>query len=163
MAGGAFSEATQSRFNARNGVLNIVSSAASLTSLTQCLVSGRASTSVALITLGTNVSLNANDNTIQNLDTTTEVNNTSRYIYTTGATGNLVVAIRNNITNSTVIANTRNWISSVGENNFNNNSNSNTRSNNYSNKLRNTNIYTNKYYNTNRNTASITNINNNIC
>jgi len=104
MAGGAFSEATQSRFNARNGVLNIVSSAASLTSLTQCLVSGRASTSVALITLGTNANLNANDNTIQNLDTTTEVNNTSRYIYTTSATGNLIAAIRNNITNSRAAA-----------------------------------------------------------
>jgi hypothetical protein len=104
MAAGAFSEATQSRFNARNGVLNIVSSAASLTSLTQCLVSGRASTSVALITLGTNANLNANDNTIQNLDTTTEVNNTSRYIYTTGATGNLIAAIRNNITNSRAAA-----------------------------------------------------------
>jgi len=104
MAGGAFSEATQSRFNARNGVLNIVSSAASLTSLTQCLVSGRASPSVALITLGTNANLNANDNTIQNLDTTTEVNNTSRYIYTTSATGNLIAAIRNNITNSRAAA-----------------------------------------------------------
>jgi hypothetical protein len=99
MAGGAFSEATQSRFNARTAVLNIVCSAASLTSLTQCLVSGRASTSVALITLGTNANLNANDNTIQNLNTT-EANNTSRYIYTTSATGNLIAAIRNNITNS---------------------------------------------------------------
>ena len=99
MTSGAFSEATQSRFNARTAVLNIVCSAASLTSLTQCLVSGRASTTVALITLGTNANLNANDNTIQNLNTT-EANNTSRYIYTTSATGNLIAAIRNNITNS---------------------------------------------------------------
>lgn len=104
MAGGAFTEATQTRFNARNGVLNIVSSATALTSLTQCLVSGRASTSVALITLGTNANLNINDNTIQNLDTTTEVNNTSRYIYTTSATGNFIAAIRNNITNSRAAA-----------------------------------------------------------
>jgi hypothetical protein len=99
MTSGAFSEATQSRFNARTAVLNIVCSAASLTSLTQCLVSGRASTTVALITLGTNANLNANDNTIQNLNTT-EANNTSRYIYTTSATGNLVAAIRNIFTNS---------------------------------------------------------------
>jgi hypothetical protein len=98
MAGGAFTEATQTRFNARTAVLNIVASAASLTSLTQCLVSGRASTSVALISVGTNANLNINDNTIQNLNTT-EANNTSRYIYTTGAS-NFIAAIRNNITNS---------------------------------------------------------------
>jgi len=62
-------------------------------------MSGKASTTVALITLGTNANLNLTDSTVQNLNTT-EANNTSRYIYTTSATGNLIAAIRNNLTNS---------------------------------------------------------------
>ena len=98
MTGGAFTEANQSKFNARTAVLTIVASAASLTSMTNCLVSGSASPTVALITLGTNANLNINDCTVQNLNTT-EANNTSRYIYTTGAS-NFIAAIRNNLTNS---------------------------------------------------------------
>jgi hypothetical protein len=98
MTGGGFSEANQSRFNARTAVLNILASAPTLTSMTNCLVSGSASPTVALITLGTNANLNINDCTVQNLNTT-EANNTSRYIYTTGAS-NFIAAIRNNLTNS---------------------------------------------------------------
>jgi hypothetical protein len=100
MTGGTFSVANQCSFGTTGAVLNIVQSAAGLTSLTNCIVSGSASTTVALITLGTNANLNLTDSTVQNLNTTTEVNNTSRYIYTTSATGNLIAAIRNNITNS---------------------------------------------------------------
>jgi len=99
MAGGAFSSATQTQFNTNGAVMTLVMSAASLTSLTNCLMSGKASTTVALISLGTNANLNLTDSTVQNLNTT-EANNTSRYIYTTSATGNLIAAIRNNITNS---------------------------------------------------------------
>jgi hypothetical protein len=95
MAGGAFTEANQSNFIANGAVLNIVQSAAGLTSLTDCRVSGNATPSVALITVGTNANLNLTTSTIQNTNAT-EANNTSRYVYTTGATGNLVSATRNN-------------------------------------------------------------------
>jgi len=104
MAGGAFGSANNSSFNATGAVMTLVMSAASLTSLTNCLVAGKASTTVALITLGTNANLNLTDSTVQNLDTSVEVNNTSRYIYTTSATGNLIASIRNNITNSRATA-----------------------------------------------------------
>jgi len=99
MSGGAFSVANQSAFTTTGAVFNIVQSAAGLTNVTSCLVSGRASPSVALITLGTNANLNLSESTVQNLNTT-EANNTSRYVYTTSATGNFIAAIRNNITNS---------------------------------------------------------------
>jgi hypothetical protein len=99
MSGGAFSVANQSAFNTTGAVLNIVQTAAGLTNVTNCLISGRASTTVALITLGLNANLNLTDSTVQNLNTT-EANNTSRYVYTTSATGNFIAAIRNNITNS---------------------------------------------------------------
>lgn len=99
MAGGAFTEANQSNFFANGAVLNIVQSAVGLLSLTDCLVSGRASPTVALITCGTNAYLNLTSTTIQN-NNTTEANNTSRYVYTTSATGNLISAIRNNFTNA---------------------------------------------------------------
>jgi len=99
MSGGAFPEANQSNFIANGAVLNLVNSVAGLTSLTDCLVSGKASTTVALITCGTNANLNLTTSTIQNTNAS-EANNTSRYVYTTGATGNLVSAIRNNFTNA---------------------------------------------------------------
>lgn len=99
MAAGAFSGALNSTFGTLGAVMTIIQSAAGLTSLVGCTMSGRASPSVALITLGTNATLNLNDSIVQNLNTT-EANNTSRYVYTTSATGNLIVAIRNNITNS---------------------------------------------------------------
>jgi hypothetical protein len=99
MSGGAFSVANQSTFTTTGAVFNIVQTFAGLTNVTSCLVSGRASTSVALITLGTNANLNLSESTVQNLNTT-EANNTSRYVYTTSATGNFIAAIRNNITNS---------------------------------------------------------------
>jgi hypothetical protein len=99
MTGGTFSTANQSSFITTGAVLNIVQSAAGLTSLTNCVVSGSASPAVALITLGTNANLNLTESTVQNLNAT-EANNTSRYVYTTSATGNLIAAIRNNITNS---------------------------------------------------------------
>jgi hypothetical protein len=104
MAAGAFSGALNSQFLTLGAVMTIIQSAAGLTSLVGCTMSGRASPSVALITLGTNATLNLNESIVQNLDTTTEVNNTSRYIYTTSATGNLIVAIRSNITNSRAAA-----------------------------------------------------------
>jgi hypothetical protein len=99
MTGGTFGSATNTQFNTTGAVLNLVFTSAGLTSLTNCLMAGKASTSVALITLGTNANLNLTNSTLQNLNTT-EANNTSRYIYTTSATGNLIAAIRNNITNS---------------------------------------------------------------
>jgi hypothetical protein len=99
MAGGAFSSASESNFNALGAVLNIVQSAAGLTSLTNCLVSGRASPTVALITAGTNANLNLNSTTVQNTNAT-EANNTSRYVYTTSATGNLLSVIQCNFTNA---------------------------------------------------------------
>jgi hypothetical protein len=99
MSGGAFSVANQSAFTTTGAVFNIVQSAAGLTNVTSCLVSGRASPTVALITLGTNANINLSESTVQNLNTT-EANNTSRYVYTTSATGNFIAAIRNNITNS---------------------------------------------------------------
>ena len=99
MSGGAFSVANQSVFTTTGAVFNIVQSAAGLTNVTSCVVSGRASTTVALITLGTNANLNLSESTVQNLNTT-EANNTSRYVYTTSGTGNFIAAIRNNITNS---------------------------------------------------------------
>ena len=104
MAAGAFGGALNSTFSTLGAVMTIIQSAAGLTSLVSCTMSGRASPSVALITLGTNATLNLNESIVQNLDTTTEVNNTSRYIYTTSATGNLIVAIRSNITNSRAAA-----------------------------------------------------------
>lgn len=99
MSGGAFSVANQSAFSTTGAVFNIVQSAAGLTNVTSCVVSGRASPTVALITLGTNANINLSESTVQNLNTT-EANNTSRYVYTTSATGNFIAAIRNNITNS---------------------------------------------------------------
>jgi len=95
MSGGAFPEANQSNFITNGGaVLNLVNSAAGLlTSLTDCRVSGNATPSVALITVGTNANLNLTTSIIQNTNAT-EANNTSRYVYTTGA--NLVSATRNN-------------------------------------------------------------------
>ena len=99
MAGGVFSQANQSIFTTNGAVLNIVQSAIGLLSLTDCIVSGRASPTVALITCGTNAYLNLTSTTVQN-NNTTEANNTSRYVYTTSATGNLISAIRNNFTNA---------------------------------------------------------------
>jgi hypothetical protein len=96
MAGGAFPEANQSNFITNGGaVLNLVNSVAALTSLTDCRVSGNATPSVALITVGTNANLNLTTSTIQNTNAT-EANNTSRYVYTTSATGNIIAATRNN-------------------------------------------------------------------
>jgi hypothetical protein len=97
MSGGAFTDANQSNFITNGAVLNLVNSALGLTSLTDCRVSGNATPSVALITVGTNAYLNLTTSTIQNTNAT-EANNTSRYVYTTGATGNLVSATRNNFT-----------------------------------------------------------------
>jgi hypothetical protein len=102
MAGGAFSSATQTQFNTNGAVMTLVFSAASLVSLTNCLMSGKASTSVALISMGANVNLNMTDSTLQNLNTI-EANNTGRYIYTNSGTGNLIAAIRNNITSSSSV------------------------------------------------------------
>jgi hypothetical protein len=99
MSGGAFSVANQSAFTTTGAVLNIVQTSAGLTNITSCIVSGRASPTVALITLGTNANMNLSESTVQNLNTT-EANNTSRYVYTTSATGNFIAGIRNNITNS---------------------------------------------------------------
>ena len=99
MAGGAFGSANETSFNSKGAVFNIVCSATNLLNMTNCVVSGFASTTVALITLGTNAYLGITDSIVQNLNTT-EANNTSRYIYTTSATGNLIASIRNNFTNS---------------------------------------------------------------
>jgi len=112
MAGGAFGSATQSAFNSNGAVMTIVQSAAGLTSLTNCLVAGKASTTVALITLGTNANLNLTDSTVQNLNTV-EANNTSRYVYTTSATGNLIAAIRTNISNSSAATQVTPWQAAV--------------------------------------------------
>ena len=97
MAGGAFGSANNSSFNSNGAVMALTSSAASLISLTNCLVSGKASPTVALITCGTNSNLNLTDCTIQNTNTT-EANSTSRYVYLTA--GVLVSSIRNNYSSS---------------------------------------------------------------
>jgi len=97
MTGGAFSSANNSAFNSNGAVISLVSSAASLTSFTNCLIAGKASPTVALITCGTNSNLNLTDSTVQNTNTT-EANSTSRYVYLTA--GVLVSAIRNNFSSS---------------------------------------------------------------
>jgi hypothetical protein len=104
--GGIFTEGTQSQFIGSNTagaspVLNLVSGAtAALTSLTNCLISGRAAApSTPLINMGTNINLNINDCTVQNLNTA-EVNNTTPYIRTNSATGNFISSIRTNYTAS---------------------------------------------------------------
>jgi len=100
-SGGIFTEAIQSQFIGNTTVLNQVSGAtAALTSLTNCLISGRCNAITPLINMGTNINLNINDCTVQNLNTT-EVNNTSLYIRTNSATGNFISSIRTNYTSST--------------------------------------------------------------
>jgi hypothetical protein len=101
-----FTEGLQSQFIGANTagaspVLNLISGATvALTSLTNCLISGRAAApSTPLINMGTNVNLNINDCTVQNLNTV-EVNNTTPYIRTNSATGNFISSIRTNYTAS---------------------------------------------------------------
>ena len=97
VTGGTFSSANNSSFNSKGNVLNLAFSVAGLISLTNCLVSGSASPTVALIQCGTNANLNLTDSTVQNVNTT-EANNTSRYVYLVA--GVLVSAIRNNFSSS---------------------------------------------------------------
>jgi hypothetical protein len=97
MTGGAFSSANNSAFNSNGNVMTLTSPVASVTTLTNCLVTGKASPTVALITCGTNSNLNLTDCTIQNTNTT-EANSTSRYVYLTA--GVLVASIRNNYSSS---------------------------------------------------------------
>jgi hypothetical protein len=98
VAGGFFGSANNSNFESRQGAsISITSPSAALTSLTTCLIKGRASASTAIITIGTNANLNLTDSTVQNANTT-ESNNTSRYVYLTA--GVLVSAIRNNFSSS---------------------------------------------------------------
>jgi hypothetical protein len=94
---GTFSSANNTSFNSKANVLNLAFSVAGLVSLTNCLVAGSASPTVALIQCGTNANLNLTDSTVQNVNTT-EANNTSRYVYLTA--GVLVSAIRNNFSSS---------------------------------------------------------------
>jgi hypothetical protein len=96
VAAGAFSTATNSSFISAGAVFSIVQSAATLTSVQNCLIQGVATSAVALITLGVNAYISLVDNQIQNTNAT-ETNNTTRYIYTTSATGNFVSAIRNTV------------------------------------------------------------------
>ena len=97
ITGGTFSSTNNSSFNSKGNVLNLAFSVAGLVSLTNCLVAGSASPTVALIQCGTNANLNLTDSTVQNVNTT-EANNTSRYVYLTA--GVLVLAIRNNFSSS---------------------------------------------------------------
>jgi hypothetical protein len=94
VSAGAFSTALNSVFGSRGAVISIIQSASALTTITQCTIIGFASSTVALITLGVNSFASLVDCQIQNANTT-ETNNTSRYVYTTSATGNLVSAIQN--------------------------------------------------------------------
>jgi hypothetical protein len=96
--GGFFGSANNSNFESRLGsAISLQSPAAALTSFTTCLIKGKASPSVAIVTLATNANLNLTDSTVQNTNTT-EANNTSRYVYLTA--GVLVSAIRNNFSSS---------------------------------------------------------------
>ena len=96
VAAGAFSTAANSSFISAGAVFSIVQSAATLTSVQNCLIQGVATSAVALITLGVNAYMSILDSQIQNTNAT-ETNNTTRYIYTTSATGNLVSAVQNTV------------------------------------------------------------------
>jgi hypothetical protein len=91
---GTFSSALNSAFGARGTVLSITQTASGLSTITQCTIIGLATSTVPLINLGTNSFASLVDCQIQNANPT-ETNNTSRYVYTTSATGNLVSAIQN--------------------------------------------------------------------